>query len=129
MLKVNLCYNFKSNFVSVSALKSSLDIWIYILSFCVRSNLCYSSKSNFICIANISVKLLDIKVMKLFFQVSVYFPCIALKSSLKNDSIYENLSRFKVNSGTPSMHLCMVPLEAALHLEVFGQVMVSLLVF
>ena len=38
---------------------------------------------------------------------------------------FQNLSRFKVNGGIPSMHLCMVPFERALHLEVFGQVLVS----
>ena len=31
----------------------------------------------------------------------------------------QNLSRLKVNGGTPSMQLCTVPFEGALHLEVF----------
>ena len=38
---------------------------------------------------------------------------------------FQNLSGFKVNGGIPSMHLCMVPFERALHLEVFGQVLAS----
>ena len=38
---------------------------------------------------------------------------------------FQNLSHFKVNGVIQSMHLCMVPFERELHLEVFGQVWVS----
>ena len=38
---------------------------------------------------------------------------------------FQNLSLLKVNGGTPSLHPCMVPIERALHLKVFGQVLVA----
>ena len=47
----------------------------------------------------------------------------------KGDALYtrffRNLSRYKVNCGTPSMQPCMIPFERTLHLKVFGKVLLS----
>ena len=39
---------------------------------------------------------------------------------------FQNISCFKVNGGFLNMHPCLEPFERALHLKVFGQVLVAL---